>query len=786
MSCRVDRFLAPLIVLALWNPPCPGDEPGLMSPSGTVRLAPGITAHYSWSYYNRDRNALADAVRAGDAIIALTDSGALVRFDASTLKLAREWSGPVGATCLGHREGDAVLAGYADGRVGRIDPATLAMTELARLPGEVQWVGTIPAGAGQAAKPRIIGVMEQKKEFETKRAVSAVLGRSRGAVVEKKKVVEIKSRKYQVPCSVVIDLGSGKTFAPDARGERPSDLHASAFLLDHKHRLWLGADNGEWGGWCSYVDLDAGQVHSVPGKIDDLAPEPSWPGVYGFTELRDGQVWAYGGTMHMGGVEGFIWRVDRGKAEELHRLDNGLLIRRQMAEMRKAAGIEEPAAKAEPRLKPEPPFPTDRPFLPITHVLEDSGTGAIVVVAFSEVYRTDARLARWDKFHELTIGYRSGRPDAVGAYPAVRSVLPMAEPGKPMGLLFVTQLDGLVRLVDGKLTRSTPLAQLAIEATGRIAASSEGILLFARPGEGWEEEEIWRYRDGTWSPVSFAPPFQRHPDAPEAGVELKDADWATTNVMVGRDGSIATVSAFTAHDESTRTTARWRDGKAEVLGREVSTLLPAASFGAPDGQLWNAENSILRHFVDGRWVDVDAATDPRGVRRADWNGIDLRLVTVNDAGPPWILRDRRNEMLLRLAYGPVIKDPRLELIPLTEAGRRLKVLDAIAWNKGELLLATDRGLWTFAIDGGKLSTPTLNTGGRVVTHLLRDGRGRLWLGGEGLAVLEADGKTLHPLDELPMLGRSQVEAIAADPSHPDGAIAAVADRGVVFVRVDAR
>ncbi len=161
---------------------------------------------------------------------------------------------------------------------------------------------------------------------------------------------------------------------------------------------------------------------------------------------------------------------------------------------------------------------------------------------------------------------------------------------------------------------------------------------------------------------------------------------------------------------------------------------------------------------------------------------------VNDAGPPWILHDHNNQLLLRLAYGADIKEPRLEVILLTEASQdqRLKVHDAIAWNKRELLLATDRGLRTFAIDGGKLSTPALNTGGRVVSRLVRDGRGRLWLGGEGLAVLEADGKTLHPLDELPMLGRSKIEAIAADPSHPDGAIVAIADRGVVFVRLDAR
>ena len=101
-------------------------------------------------------------------------------------------------------------------------------------------------------------------------------------------------------------------------------------------------------------------------------------------------------------------------------------------------------------------------------------------------------------------------------------------------------------------------------------------------------------------------------------------DWSTTKTLVGHDGSIFTVSSTFMDDEGTRTTARWRDGKAEVLGREVSTLVPAPCFLTPDGQLWNADSSILRRFVHGRWVDVEAATDPRGVPAADWNGLELR------------------------------------------------------------------------------------------------------------------------------------------------------------------
>ena len=80
--------------VGLLTPPLAGAEPGSESPSGTIRLPAGLTAHYDYHY---DRNAR----RAGDAIIALTESGNLLRFDLATLKLTREWFGPVPIACLG-------------------------------------------------------------------------------------------------------------------------------------------------------------------------------------------------------------------------------------------------------------------------------------------------------------------------------------------------------------------------------------------------------------------------------------------------------------------------------------------------------------------------------------------------------------------------------------------------------------------------------------------------------------------------------------------------------------
>ncbi len=462
------RFaLAALMVAGPMHPPCSADEPGLVERAGTVQLGSGPTAHYAWSYYQRDGNALADARTVGDSIVALTDAGALLRFDRATLRLTKEWSGPVAVTCLGRGEGGAVLAGFADGRIARVDPVSLATTELARSTGKVAWVGVTAEGAPE--KPRIIAFVLK-------------------------------------PRPAVQDLGTGKAFDLGDRLGRPS-----AFLLDRKGRLWLGADNGEWAGWCVHVDLGTGQVHEVAGLKFYKNSGPTWLGVHGFAELHDGQVWAYGGTMHMGHTEGFICRVDRGKAEELYRRDNAPLMRRELERLHLVEEPEGPGAKA--KAVPESRFATDRPYLPITQILEEPGTGALIVMAFSEVYRTDAKLAGWRKVDELEIGYRWGRRDAMGVYPSVRAVELITAPGRPLGFLFATRLDGMLRLVEGKITRSSPLAQLDVESTARIVPSSEGVLLFAASDDGQDEDAVWRYRDGGWAGVSFAPTYKAHPDS---------------------------------------------------------------------------------------------------------------------------------------------------------------------------------------------------------------------------------------------------------------------------------
>jgi hypothetical protein len=705
---------------------------GSSSAVGDARLASGLAAHYAYHY---DRNALRDSRHIGDSLVALTRSGNLLRFDAKTLTLTREWFGPVAATCLGRGENDAVLVGFEDGHVCRVNPATLALADVAKLPDRVRWLGLSPRGIVAVAEPV--------------------------------KWIESYGRRHPFPWSVVHDLASGKTYPIEATSRNPETgkdvtygRHATAFFLDSKHRFWLGGDRGEWGGWCVRVDLDAGRVVEVEG-IKERPDEggSGWDGVYGFAELADGQVWAHGGTMHMGFTRGFLRRVDGPKVEEIYKYGN----------------IEARQGHENDEKIPEP----SRPYLPITHILPD-GDGRLVVLAYSNIYHVDTGLREWSRDQPLHIRYRPGRPDAVGAYPSIVAIHRLDRCS-----VFATAVDGYVSRADGKDSSHALSGQLGLDHAWRIANSAEGSLF-----SPWDDREpTWRHGAGSWQVADLAPPCELAPDDPYFKSENRKPTWAKTRILVGPRGTVYTVSA--TNGNGTITTSRRIGGKSEVLGRESSSLFVSHCFIAPDGVLWYAWYGDLRRFAEARWQRVAdlpgaAPLDERGFRTGG-QGLQVGngLLVVGDAGPPWILLDCDNKQLLRLAYGPDFKDPKLDAVKLVENGASLKLHDAIPVSKGELLLATDKGLRRFNIATARVESSPLPVPDRPITSLASDGLGRVWMGGEGLWVVDADGKTLHDCAAVPMIGRTSVVTIAADPGRRDGVIVSLEERGVVFVAVSA-
>jgi hypothetical protein len=86
-------------------------------PGGAVRLATGRVVDFTIHF---DRNSLRDSLRVGDGLIALTSSGALLRFELPDVRLVKERI-DVEVACIGRGERGSVIAGLPDGRVCRVD-----------------------------------------------------------------------------------------------------------------------------------------------------------------------------------------------------------------------------------------------------------------------------------------------------------------------------------------------------------------------------------------------------------------------------------------------------------------------------------------------------------------------------------------------------------------------------------------------------------------------------------------------------------------------------------------
>jgi hypothetical protein len=687
------------------------DGPG--ASVGQIKLTSGLTARFE---YHFDRNAIRESRRIGNSLVALTRSGNLVRFDLTTRKPNLEMFSTSPATCIGLGEGDALLVGFEDGRICRSDPTTLLLTEVAKLEGKPQWIGFV-AGAGE--KPG--GII---------------------AVLERMKPAEDAANRPPVRFSVVHDTGSGKDIA--------IDRYATAILLDSKRRVWLGGDMGEWGGWCSCVDLATGEARKIDGTEPGPQGLPWWSGIYGFVQLHDGQVWAHGGTMHMGVSSAFICRVDGAKTVELMRGDNKAARRAAMEE--------------------KPPPKPDRPWLPITHIL-DERDGSLLVFSYNDLFRAEPGMKRWTKVREIRIRYRGGRPDAMGTYPAMIAVHPLDT--KATRLICATAFEGYVLIEPGKTSMLKLPGQLEAEDVTRIVNTAEGTIFSTAS----DADSPWRFRDGAWSIAKLTPPFPPELKGPGEG-RPAEQKWDRSHLLVGPGGAITTVNADT---RGTRMTARWRGIRVEVLGRVDSGLDPSACFMTPDGSLWNAEDGLLYRFSGrGEWGDPDPRPEhspgsPRDVGR--------NLRSVNEAGPPWIILDRDKSRLLSLVDGPKVEAPKLRAIDLVEDGLPYKVRDAIPWKPGELLLATDGGLRRYEVATGKIQPPPVPEPERRVDLLCRDGLGRVWMAGEGVWIVDPDGKRLHDGEAIPMIGGGKVVAIAADPKRRDGVILSLGSRGVVFVQV---
>ena len=674
------------------------------------------------STYHFDHNALKDCLRAGDSLIALTDSGNLLRFDGANLKMTGQLVGRGYATSIGPGRGGEVLVGFADGQVATLDPVSLRLQRFAKVKGIVVWLSDYT----QSPVPAAVAAVDDAS------GPSPWPGESIAAFGKR----QDHWSKQQRPLSVaVLSSGAAKLFAV-ATGK--DHFPPNAFLLDDSGRLWMGTDKGEFGGDCSYMDLRTGKVSVVTAEC---------AGVLGFLRVIDGRRLVYGGTSHLGMRSGYIAHVESGRWERLVEFESN--------DWSEEKGSRDASAATPPNM----------PQGPVDLIGEDAAGKGFWVVSEHDLYHASTGFSKWSKVCGIGGRWIGGRRASMGNTPTVNAMLPSLT--NAADLLFALGRDGLAKVSGGQVSLVRLPGQLESDETQGIAdiwPTSLGTLFVSA---GWSDHYAWRLEGDLWRRLSFFPDR----DCSDAS-----SSWHTAVPLADLgDGVLAFCGDSHSNGERVLTKLTVR-GVSELRRLDPDPGCDDDGFFTAAGRMVRcAAGSELNVLEEGRYRQagvadglLDGYPDPHG----------RPSVALGKAGPVEFFHYVPQGQLLRLGAGP---DGKLRVEPVAYPGAKPgPIFDASVESPQRFLLAAVRGLFRLHAEDGRLEAIASPEPTDGVQSLCPDTQGRLWAAGDQLH-LSSDGGQHWELVDLPMLSPSRVKRIRPDPQNPRGMILSLFDRGVVFL-----
>jgi hypothetical protein len=668
-------------------------------------------------------------------LIALTESGNLVRFDAETLGMEGQAIIPSRGTSIALVR-DRVIIGTQTGEVFEVDPVSLSLKIVTATQGRIVWLS---GNGSESQDETIVAVVDNYPEVLPWPGEPFKDYDARSARLERAETLPYFVAVYANGKVRTLPFQLGKNFAIP-----------NSYLLDDSNRLWMGTDKGEWGGECSYMDLRTGKVHAVAGDVS---------GILGFLRSTDGRLFAFGGTSHLGMHTGYIAQI---KDEHLDNVSQFESNDWKQPVPEKAQHIISQLKKA-PEAQGQIASPDDKPEGPIDLIVEGSGNRGFWVVSAHTLYRTDPRFSEWSKIVDLGGRWYGGRRYSVGNTPTINRLI--ADKSNPDSLLAVMGRDGLERVSNSNVEHVPFVGELESSVI-EIWKTSIGTVFLADDSG----HTAWRVGDDGWQQMRFFP--NRRPSD-------EGADWYEASPFGDEgDGIVAFSSDNISPGErdivklrtqgTTEATESWKDSSS----RWDSSFLRTS-----DGHLLRISGSKLEIRQASGWGEAGASKMPDSDERKR-ELIGRRYVSLAAADQTEVFLDVELGELDRLTR---TSDETYSFAPLSYKERAVPsgVFDAVADSDGWVLLATAHGLFRLRLQDGQrnpIPTPNLK---EEIKSICRDQQGRLWAAGKRLYISSNEGKQWHNV-ELPMVSDTYTKRVRPNPKTL-GLIVALHDQGVVFL-----
>lgn len=666
-----------------------------------------------WSYHF-DHNALIDAEIVGRNLVALTDSGNIVRFDVETLSITGHKIVPGRGIAIARGTAGKLLIGTENGKIFSLAPSTLALTRIVTTTGHVVWLSK---GKVLGKPNSIVAIIDgYSRAF-------ALPGESFEAYAKRSDKVE---RQNKDVLGVLIIAEGKLRYMPFKRGRFGTP---NVFMLDND-RLWMGKDQGEWGGRYSYMELDSGKVQNVD----------TGSGILGFLKTRDGRVLAYGGTSHMGAEFGFVQDIGKAPAATLLKFEH-------MPERR--------PPKSQTQTKPTED--QDAPRSPIDFVFQNRADGKFLVLSAHDIFEYDRNFTKSKKIADFG-GRGSGlRSYSVGYSPSVRKVL-ITDFGKPE-LIAISARDGLARFSNGKIKQSNVQGQIESSVVD-IWPTSIGNIFF---NDDYLHDG-WRLDDDGWHRIRF------YPDKPPSDT---DEYWYEAMPILDDHGLIAYFEASSSPGE--KGILKFDGQETTVLSTWTGPSLFFSVLGTSDGTILEMLSNGLGGWNGKGWEYAGTYSEPESGRYGLVKA--RRYVPLLEREGMTVFLDDQYGDLFRLTKS----DGRYDFRPLTAPTKDptpSSIFDAVADGDSHLLAASISGLFRFNPENGERERiPAPNSTEQFKT-IIRDSSGRIWTAGDLLYVSVDDGKHWSVV-RMPMLGQTFFKRMREISS---GTIAlTLYDCGVVFI-----